>query len=336
MNLSRTLDRRTFVVDLGRGSIALAVLGVAGLCARPPPAAQYRPGAIATGGAASPDASPGASAEASELAAARERECEAGAPAWSRVNLGFVSAYILVHGGEAAIVDTGVEGSGDAIAAALTGIGLDWPAVAHVILTHNHGDHAGSAADVLDRAADADGLRRRRGHRRDHRPAARSPRSRTATPCSTSRSITAPGHTAGSIAVLDPAAGGILVAGDAMGTSGGAPSIPAPQFTADMDQAKASIVKLGDAAVRDAARRPRRADRVGGGGARRGSSAPSGRLAALAAVASAARAGGTTCRSSWARAATPTTTRRARGSRASSASGLEHLGVRPAGRPDRV
>ena len=54
-------------------------------------------------------------------------------------------------------MDTGVEGSGDAIAAALTGIGLDWPAVAHVILTHNHGDHAGSAADVLDRAADATG-----------------------------------------------------------------------------------------------------------------------------------------------------------------------------------
>ena len=30
MNLSRTLDRRTFVVDLGRGSLALAVLGIAG------------------------------------------------------------------------------------------------------------------------------------------------------------------------------------------------------------------------------------------------------------------------------------------------------------------
>ena len=40
--------------------------------------------------------------------------------------------------------------------------------------------------------------------------------------------ITAPGHTAGSIAVLDPAAGGILVVGDAMGTSGGTPSLRAP------------------------------------------------------------------------------------------------------------
>ena len=60
--------------------------------------------------------------------------------------------------------------------------------------------------------------------------------------------ITAPGHTAGSIAVLDPAAGGILVVGDAMGTSGGAPSLPGAQFTADMEQAKASIVKLGNLA----------------------------------------------------------------------------------------
>ena len=57
--------------------------------------------------------------------------------------------------------------------------------------------------------------------------------------------VTAPGHTAGSIAVLDPGAGGILVAGDTMGTSGGAPTLPGAQFTADMEQAKASIVKLG-------------------------------------------------------------------------------------------
>ena len=111
----------------------------------------------------------------------------AGAPAWTRVNLGFVSAYILVHGGEAAIVDTGVEGSGDAIAAALTGIGLDWPAVAHVILTHNHGDHAGSAADVLDRAAGRDRAMPAPRTSPGSPFRGRSRRSRTATPCSTSR-----------------------------------------------------------------------------------------------------------------------------------------------------
>jgi glyoxylase-like metal-dependent hydrolase (beta-lactamase superfamily II) len=56
--------------------------------------------------------------------------------------------------------------------------------------------------------------------------------------------VTTPGHTAGSISVLDPV-GGILVAGDALGTSAGKPTLPNAQFTDDMIQAKASIVKLG-------------------------------------------------------------------------------------------
>ena len=53
-----------------------------------------------------------------------------------------------------------------------------------------------------------------------------------------------PGHTPGSISVLDEA-GGILVAGDALGTSGGAVQGSNPRFTDDMDAANASVVKLG-------------------------------------------------------------------------------------------
>ena len=56
--------------------------------------------------------------------------------------------------------------------------------------------------------------------------------------------VTTPGHTPGSISVLDPASG-LLVAGDAMGTNGGKPTLPGDQFTDDMDLAKQSIVKLG-------------------------------------------------------------------------------------------
>jgi glyoxylase-like metal-dependent hydrolase (beta-lactamase superfamily II) len=242
VNPSRTLDRRTFVVDLGRGSLALAVLGIAG-CAPTAIGSAAPSRSLAASGSASPGASTSASPGAT-ASGAPSTSAGPGTPAWSRVNLGFVSAYILVHGAEAAIVDTGVEGSGDAIAAALTGIGLDWPAVAHVILTHNHGDHAGSAADVLDRAADATGYAGAEDISGIAVP-------RPLTPVQDGdrvfdlQVVTAPGHTAGSIAVLDPAAGGILVAGDALGTSGGAPSLPGSQFTADMEQAKASIVKLG-------------------------------------------------------------------------------------------
>ena len=43
------------------------------------------------------------------------------------------------------------------IATALGGVGLDWAAVGHVILTHKHDDHAGSAAEVLDAATSATG-----------------------------------------------------------------------------------------------------------------------------------------------------------------------------------
>ena len=39
--------------------------------------------------------------------------------------------------------------------------------------------------------------------------------------------------------------GGVLVVGDAMGTSGGAVQGSNPQFTADMDAAVASVAKLG-------------------------------------------------------------------------------------------
>src|SRR5688500_13803113 len=63
----------------------------------------------------------------------------AGARSWERVNLGFVSAYILIRGGEAALVDTGEAGSEAAIESSLTSIGLGWSNVGHVIITHSHG-----------------------------------------------------------------------------------------------------------------------------------------------------------------------------------------------------
>ncbi len=56
--------------------------------------------------------------------------------------------------------------------------------------------------------------------------------------------ITVPGHTAGSIAVLDPTAS-VLVAGDALVTMGGPLAVPPGQFTDDMELAKQSVVKLG-------------------------------------------------------------------------------------------
>jgi glyoxylase-like metal-dependent hydrolase (beta-lactamase superfamily II) len=158
------------------------------------------------------------------------------------VNLGFVSAYLLVRNGEAAVVDTGVAGSADAIEASLTGIGLDWDSVGHVILTHRHPDHAGSAADVLDRAPDAIGYAGA-----EDIPAITVPRTLTAVEDGDRvfdlTIVATPGHTRGHVCVLDPVAK-LLVAGDALNNRTGTLAGSSPQNTDDPEAAKASVIKL--------------------------------------------------------------------------------------------
>jgi glyoxylase-like metal-dependent hydrolase (beta-lactamase superfamily II) len=57
-------------------------------------------------------------------------------------------AYLLRRGPEAVLIDTGIAGQGNAIAEALRGWGLDRESLTHVVLTHWHPDHAGSAAEL--------------------------------------------------------------------------------------------------------------------------------------------------------------------------------------------
>ena len=234
------VGRRTFLADLGRGAVALAILGVTG-CA-PSTLASFvpTPGGSAAGGPSPSPAGPTASGGAGTP--------PAGSPSgagvsWERVNLGFVSAYLLVRGGEAVVVDTGVAGSGSSILASLQGVGLGWDAVAHVVLTHHHNDHQGSLKEILEAAPAAAAY----AGAQDIQAIA-SPRPVTAVGDGDDvvglRIVTTPGHTAGSISVLDPVAG-IVVAGDALRTEGGRPTLPGAQFTVDMDEAKRSVMKLG-------------------------------------------------------------------------------------------
>ena len=247
MHAATPIARRTFVADLGKGAFAIAVLGIAG-CG-PGSSASGGPSPAASAGS-SPGGSPGPSGAASASAGASAGASSgAGSPpaggslAWSRVNLGFVSAYVLVRGGEAAVVDTGTGGSEGAIGDALGALGLDWASVGHVVLTHHHGDHAGSAAAVLGLATDATGYAGA-----EDIGSITVPRPLTAVGDGDRvmglEVVTAPGHTAGSICVLDPEAS-ILVAGDALRVEGGAPALPGAQFTDDMDEALASVAKLG-------------------------------------------------------------------------------------------
>ncbi|MEU4419815.1 MBL fold metallo-hydrolase [Actinoplanes sp. NPDC024001] len=159
---------------------------------------------------------------------------------WHRVNLSFVSAYLLIRGKEAAVVDTGTAGSETAIGDGLKAAGCDWSAVKHVILTHQHQDHAGGLAGVVPLVtaklyagqADIQGIN------------ADKPMTAIADGDEVFglRIIGTPGHTAGHVSVFEPATG-VLVAGDALRNENGLEGA-APQYTEDPDKAAVSVKKL--------------------------------------------------------------------------------------------
>lgn len=242
-------DRRVFLSRIGRVGVGLLVVGAGG-CATDPAAdvsasassAGPAAGSGAAGGAASAAAS--APATASEPTAPPTQEVTGTGFDWRRVDLGFVSAYLLVADNRVVVVDTGVEGSESDIEQALEDLELGWYAVEHVILTHRHPDHIGSVPAVMEVATEAE------FHAgRQDLYAVTGPREvRVAADGSTIMGlevVTTPGHTPGHISVLDPVAG-VLVAGDALvgAADGGGVAGPDAAYTADMDTAIASVRKL--------------------------------------------------------------------------------------------
>lgn len=249
MDAIRRYDRRLFLSRVGRTGLGVLIVGTTAACATDgadevtdaaPSTPRPATGASAAAGptaAAVPSDAP-ASAEASEPAAV--------AFDWRRVDLGFVSAYLLVKENQAVVVDTGVEGSEADIEQALTALGLGWYAVDHVILTHDHPDHIGSAPAVLEAAPDAQAYAGEADIVSISSP-------RPIMPVGDGdevfglQIVETPGHTPGHISVLDRA-GGVLVAGDALvgAADGGQVAGPDAAFTADMDMAVASVRKLAD------------------------------------------------------------------------------------------
>jgi glyoxylase-like metal-dependent hydrolase (beta-lactamase superfamily II) len=234
------MTRRTFLVQAGRGTIALAVLTVAS-CG--PSATASSSGPTPSLSAASGDGSPVTpSGSGTGGSSSAPPSSSAAGLTWHRANLGSVSAYVLARDGEAVVVDTGVGGSEGAIGDALTVAGLGWDAVGHVILTHRHGDHVGSIDAVLAAAPSASAYAGA-----EDIPAITTSGALTSVGDGDKvfdlRIVTTPGHTAGHISVLDEV-GGILVAGDALSTSGGKVGDSNPQFTDDMEMALVSIQKL--------------------------------------------------------------------------------------------
>ena len=153
-----------------------------------------------------------------------------------------VRAFVLVRGGEAVLVDTLTPGNAGLIEAALAAAGLGWDALRHVILTHAHPDHAGSAADALALAPRATAwIAAAEAHL--------VPLPRSSQPLADGdevaglRIVATPGHSPGHFSVFD-AAGSTVIFGDAAHNVDGALGPIGPPFTSDAAQAAASLARL--------------------------------------------------------------------------------------------
>jgi len=239
----RRVGRRQFLVDLGKGAVGLAVFGIAAAACSDDDAVTTTPGGSATTAPVTtrgPTTTGGAATSQPPETTLAQARSEV-----HRVNLGFVSAYLVARDGAAAVIDTGTGGSEGDIHAGLGTLGLDWTSVGHVIFTHDHGDHIGSAGAVLANAAAAQAYAGA-----DDMQAIEQWGPVNAVGDGDRvfglDIVATPGHTPGHISVLDPVAR-FLIAGDALnGEPDGSGVLgPNPGFSDDMATAIESARKLG-------------------------------------------------------------------------------------------
>jgi len=240
--------RRQFLTDLGRNTFAIAVLGgFVAACGGDDDSGgdEPTPTTNSSESASEPTTSGVATTTAGETIDTSNDDGVADTSLrWAQAQLGSVSAYVLVRGNDAAVVDTGSSGSADQIGEALATLGATFDDVRHVVLTHSHPDHIGSLPAVLELTSGAAAYAGTLDI-----PNISAPIDITAVGSGDDvfglEVIDTPGHTPGSISVFDHGIG-LLVAGDALnGTADGTGLTgPNPTYTPDMDTANMSVVEL--------------------------------------------------------------------------------------------
>ena len=229
------VDRRRFLRTVGTGAVGVAIFGVVAAACSSEGASTAASTTSATSTTAAAVTTTTATAVTTTGASVTDLISS------KRINLDFVSAYVIERGDGLIVIDTGVQGSAPAIEAVLIEYGKAWSDVGYVIATHKHGDHVGSWNAVIDAATGADIFAGELDI-----PGISSGRS--ITPLADGdmvngvATITTPGHTQGHISMLDPELG--LFTGDALNGSGGGIIGPNPQFTPDMDTGLDSVRKL--------------------------------------------------------------------------------------------
>lgn len=237
------MSRRTFLRGLGHGAFALTVIGLAGCTASPARSAQPPFPTLPGGGDPLTYKDNLDEIEAFWCTEGGPPPVQGWDPAvprrWARIGDGSSSAYILVRGGEATVVDTGQWCVPDVIEGGLMAVGLDWSAVGSVIVTHKHPDHWVGLPSALQRAADAVVFA----------GAADIPHIASPSPIKAVGAgdrvmglaiIPTPGHTPGHIAVHDEA-GGVLVVGDAIVPLGPGRGFDLLPTSEDLPQTRASV-----------------------------------------------------------------------------------------------
>ncbi len=243
MTRNHRLTRRSFLTEFTGGVTAVAIFGLAA-CSSDGDAASESPSTTAGADDGATTTSATESEQATTTAAEGSEAATTGGLSWQRVNLGFVSAYVIARGSELAVVDTGSSGSEGEILNAVESLGGTWDDVNHVIATHSHGDHVGSIREVMTAASNSAGYAGA-----DDMLRIAAPRDLVAVSDGDEvfglQVISTPGHTPGSISVFD-AGSGVLIAGDALNTPNGVVEGPNPDFSADLDLANVSVQKLAE------------------------------------------------------------------------------------------